>query len=121
VSAVTWAAAALAGGGGASARFGLDALVQRGYGGELPLGTLCVNLLGSFVLGLLTGLDLSAAWLLIAATGALGSFTTFSTWMFETERLAEEGEGRLAIVNVAVPLLAGAAAVAAGWALGAAA
>jgi fluoride ion exporter CrcB/FEX len=40
--------------------------------------------------------------------------------MLETERLAEEGEGRLALVNVVLPLLAGAAAVAAGWALGAA-
>jgi CrcB protein len=119
VSAAAWVAAALAGGLGASARFGLDAAVQRSYRGELPLGTLVVNLLGTLALGLLTGLGVSGEWLLVAGTGALGSFTTFSTWMIETERLAEEGEGRLATVNVVAPLAAGAAAAAAGWALGA--
>jgi CrcB protein len=119
MSAAAWVAAALAGGLGASARFSLDAAVQRGYRGELPLGTLVVNVLGTFMLGILTGLDVSGEWLLVAATGALGSFTTFSTWMLETERLAEEGEGRLAAVNVAAPLAAGAAAAVAGWALGA--
>ena len=38
--------------------------------------------------------------LLLVGTGLLGSFTTFSTWMLETERLGEEGEGRLAVANI---------------------
>ena len=114
-----WVGAALLGGLGALLRFRLDEAVQRRFGDELPLGTLAVNVLGSFCLGLLTGLDVASGTLLLLGTGLLGSFTTFSTWMLETERLAEEGEGRLAAVNVVASLAAGLAAAGAGWALGA--
>jgi CrcB protein len=120
VSVLVWLGVAALGGVGALARFGLDGLVQRRAGGEFPLGTLVVNLVGSFCLGLLTGLDVTGDALLLAGTAVLGSFTTFSTWMLETERLAEDGEGRLALANVAVSLAAGVAAAAAGWAIGAA-
>lgn len=120
MTASTWLGVALLGGLGALLRFRLDEAVQRRFGDELPLGTLTVNLTGSFALGLLTGLDVASGTLLLAGTGLLGSFTTFSTWLLETERLAEEGEGRLAAVNVVVSLAAGLAAAAAGWAIGAA-
>lgn len=118
---LVWCGVALAGGLGALARFELDALVQRRHDGELPLGTLVVNGVGSFLLGLLTGLGIGGDTLLLAGVATLGSFTTFSTWMLETERLAEEGEGRLAVGNVVGSLLVGLAAAGAGWVVGAAA
>ena len=58
--------------------------------------------------------------LLLTGTALLGSFTTFSTWMLESERLAERGEGGLALVNLAGSLALGLAAVALGWAVAAA-
>lgn len=119
MSAAVWIGAAALGGLGALLRFGLDELVQLRAGGELPVGTLLVNLLGSFGLGLLTGLSVTGDGLFLAGTALLGSFTTFSTWMLETERLAEEGEGGLGLVNLAVSVAGGFAAAAAGWALGA--
>jgi fluoride exporter len=120
VTVLVWIGVALLGGIGALLRFRLDAFVQERLGGEFPLGTLTVNLVGAFVVGVLTGLSVTGDALLLAGTATLGSFTTFSTWMLETERLAEEGEGRLAGANVAVSLGCGLAAAIAGWALGAA-
>lgn len=120
MSAAVWLGIALLGGAGALLRFRLDALVQLRLADELPVGTLAVNLLGTFVLGILTGLSVTGDGLLLAGTGLLGSFTTFSTWMLETERLAEEGEGRLALANVGVALGAGLATAILGRLLGAA-
>jgi len=83
---LVWLGVALLGGVGVLLRFRLDGVVQGRFGGEFPLGTLAVNLLGSFALGLLTGLSVTGNALLLAGTATLGSFTTFSTWMLETER-----------------------------------
>jgi fluoride exporter len=117
---VAWAAAAILGGAGALLRFRLEALVELRGSGAFPLGTLVVNLLGAFLLGLLTGLSVGGDALLIVGTGLLGSFTTFSTVMLETDRLGEEGEGRIALMNIAVSFGCGLAAALAGWILGAA-
>jgi CrcB protein len=117
---VSWLGVALLGAVGALARFHLDAFVQRRTTVDFPAGTLTVNVAGSFLLGLLTGLSLASDTMLVLGTGLLGSFTTFSTWMLETHRLAEEGESRAAFANIAVSLGAGLAAAAAGWAIGAA-
>jgi CrcB protein len=106
------------GGAGAIARFGLDAAVRARRLGEFPLGTLAVNLGGSFLLGLLVGLSASHRAMLILGTATLGSYTTFSTWMLETHRPAEEGEPGLAWLNISAALLAGLGAVALGKALG---
>jgi fluoride exporter len=120
VSVLVWTGVALLGGLGAVLRFRLDAFVQVRSAGEFPLGTLVVNLVGSFVLGVLTGADVTGDALLLVGTALLGSFTTFSTWMLETERLAEDGEGRLAGANVVLSLAGGFAAALLGWAVGAA-
>jgi CrcB protein len=116
--ALLWLAAALLGGVGALARFHLDAFVELPAAGEFPLGTLVVNLLGAFCLGLLTGLSVASDTMLLDGTALLGSFTTLSTVMLETERLGEEGERRLGLLNLAVSFAGGLAAACVGWILG---
>ncbi len=120
MSALAWVGAAALGGLGAILRFRLDELVDLRATGEFPLGTLVVNVLGSFALGVLAGGGVGGDALLLAGTGLLGSFTTFSTWMLETERLAEESDDGFALLNVGVSLVAGLAAALLGWAIGAA-
>lgn len=75
---------------------------------EFPLGTVTVNVVGSFALGLFTFLSLGDSLMLLLGTGACGSFTTFSSFSFETVRLWETGERGRATVN-AIGNLAGAA------------
>ena len=120
MSVLVWLGIALLGGVGALLRFRLDGAVQSRFDRELPLGTLIVNLAGAFCLGLLTGSSVTGDVLLLAGTATLGSFTTFSTWMLETERVGEEGEERLAAANVAVSFAGGLVAAGLGWLAGAA-
>jgi CrcB protein len=109
---IVWLGVALLGGAGACARFLLDgAIAVRAF----PLGTLVVNVTGAFALGLVSGTTSDAY--LLAGTATLGSFTTFSTWMFETQRAAEEGRPRVALANLAAGLVLGFAAAALGRAL----
>ena len=119
MSALVWLLVAVLGGVGAVLRLRLDGLVQRRTSSEFPLGTFAVNVAGSFCLGLLVGLGVGGDALLLAGTALLGSFTTFSTWMLETGRLAEDGEGRLAAANIGVSIGVGLAAGVLGWAIGA--
>jgi CrcB protein len=99
------------GGLGAVARFVLDDLVdERRAGtraGEYPLGTLVVNLSGSFLLGLVVGLGASHRVQLVVGTATLGSYTTFSTWMLEGHRSAQDGDARLAWRSVVIALVTG--------------
>jgi CrcB protein len=115
-----WLGVGLLGGVGALGRFLLDAAVSVRGPGRFPLGTLAVNASGALLLGLLVGLGVGGHGMLLAGVATLGSYTTFSTWMLESHRLGEDGELRLAAANLAGSLLAGRAAGAAGWALGAA-
>jgi len=108
----------LLGGVGALGRFLVDAAVSARAQGRFPWGTLAVNLSGAFVLGLLTGVSLRGDALVLAGGATLGSFTTFSTWMFEAQRLSEEGEPRAGAANVAASLAAGLGAVALGRLIG---
>ena len=108
----------LAGGVGAVARFALDGTVARRVVSEFPLGTLVVNLSGTFTLGVLVGATVDADAYRVAGTGLLGGYTTFSTWMFESQRLGEDGELALAVLNFAVSLTLGLVAVWAGRHLG---
>jgi fluoride exporter len=113
-----WIAVAVVGGAAAIARFLVDAGVGRRFGGVFPYGTLVVNLSGSFLLGLVTGLALSTDAALIVGTAAIGTYTTFSTWMFETDRLAESGALRTAAVNLVVSIVLGVALAALGRTVG---
>jgi CrcB protein len=118
VSVPGWIAVGLLGGVAAAARFVIDAEVSARSRGPFPLGIFVVNVSGAFVLGLVAGAALHGEALVIVAGGGIGSFTTFSTWILDSHRLAEAGLERIAWVNVALSLLAGFAAVALGHWLG---
>jgi len=113
-----WLGVALAGGAGAVARFLLSDFVAARSEGWFPSGTLAVNLSGTVVLGLLAGAALHGDALTLLGGGLIGSYTTFSTWMLDSERLAEHHSDRALAVNLAGSLLLGLAAVALGRALG---
>jgi CrcB protein len=114
-----WLGVAVLGGCGALARFGLTLLVADRLHPHLPVGTLAVNISGSFLLGLLAGAAVEGDARLLLGAGALGSYTTFSTWMVETQRIEEAGTRRIAVVNIALSIVLGLAAAALGHALGA--
>ena len=116
MSVLLWTAVVLIGGAGSVLRFLVDGTVQGGR--DFPLGTMAVNLSGAVILGLLAGLTLGHNQALLAGTAAVGSYTTFSTWMLETQRLTEERQHRKAAVNVAASLAAGVAAAALGNLIG---
>ena len=117
MSAGVWVGVTLLGGIGAIARFLVGSLVSARVTSELPLGTFVVNTTGSLLLGLLTGLAVTGNLLVLAGAATLGSYTTFSTWMLETHRLAEGAKVPAAIVNVLASLAVGIAAVALGRAI----
>lgn len=102
-----WIAVAGIGGAGAIGRFVIDSLVAERAGRQFPLGTLAVNLTGTLLLGVLVGAGASGNLYLLGGTATLGSYTTFSTWMLETHRLAEDAQPRRALANAIVSLLLG--------------
>lgn len=114
---------AVAGGAGAAARYTLDYFIVQRMRGVLPLGTWTVNITGSLALGLLVGLmlrlEMPPEVKIILGGGFLGAYTTFSTWMYESIRLMEQGSWRLAAVNVLGSLVTGLVAAALGLALAA--
>jgi len=80
-----------------------------------PLGTLTVNIVGSFVLALATFAGLGSDLLLFVGTGACGSFTTFSSFSFDTVHLWESGDRRKAGANATANLLGALAAIGLAW------
>ena len=115
---LVWVGVGLIGGAGSVARFLVDSVVTSAAGRDFPLGTFAVNVSGAAILGLITGLALGHDQALLAGTAAVGSYTTFSTWMLETQRLAEERQHAKAAVNVMASLAAGVAAAALGRLIG---
>ncbi|HXQ59759.1 MAG TPA: CrcB family protein [Acidimicrobiales bacterium] len=97
-------AVGLAGAVGAVARYLADGAVQDRTSGPFPFGTQAVNCAGSLVLGIVTGLawyhGLGGGAHALVGAGFCGAFTTWSSVSWETVRLAEDGLGRLALVNV---------------------
>jgi fluoride exporter len=113
---------ALAGGLGAAARLVVDGAVRARWSRSFPVATLTVNATGSAVLGLLLGGHLAGAVpttvLLVAGVGFCGGYTTFSTAMVETVRLAQDGDAVRAVGNVVASFVVCVAAAAAGAGLG---
>jgi CrcB protein len=120
MSAPAWIAVGVLGGLAAAARFLIDSAFAARSDHPFPLGILIVNLAGTFVLGLVAGAALEGEALVIVAGGGLGSFTTFSTWMLDSHRLADAGHTRLVWLNLGLSLLLGFTAVLLGHWLGAA-
>ena len=118
MSVATWVAFLAAAAIGAPARYLLDGFVQERTGGQNPWGTGLVNITGSLLLGLLTGFGiyhgLAADLRFVAGTGFCGAYTTFSTFSYETVRLAEARTYGAAARNLAVNTCGGLLAAAAG-------
>lgn len=118
MSAIAWAGMAACGGLGAVARVVADTALTRRARSPFPWGILLVNLTGGFALGLLVGADMSGDAMFVAGTGFLGGYTTFSTWMLQTEGLGKERRYALMLGNWLGSMVLGLAAAGAGWALG---
>jgi CrcB protein len=114
---------AIAGALGAPVRYLLDGLIQGRTDSVFPRGTLVVNVTGSFVFGLIVGMSLYHAFpetpRLVLGTGFCGAYTTFSTFTYETVRLAEERAYRAALRNALASTVVPALAAAVGLALAA--
>lgn len=123
MSAWLWVTIAVAGAIGAPLRYVVDGVVSDRARATFPFGTFVVNVSGSFVLGLVSGLVIYHAFpadgRLVIGVGLIGAYTTFSTFTFETASLIERREKRLAAWNIGGSVVAGAAAAAAGLALAA--
>lgn len=108
------------GGLGALARFGLSRAINELLPAQLPWGTLFVNVIGSFLMGLVLVLVDSAflhpSWRSFAAAGFIGAFTTFSTYAFETATLLQKRAYGAALWNFFLNNTASLAAVALGMA-----
>lgn len=106
---------------GAPLRYLTDRTVQSRHDSVFPWGTFAVNVAGCLVLGLLTGAATAGAasshLMLLLGTGLCGALTTYSTFSYETLRLAEQGAGLYAAANVAGSVAAGLGAAFAGVAL----
>lgn len=111
----------LAGATGALTRFLLDAWTKQRWRSSFPLATVVINVTGSLLLGVLAGVVLfhgqSSTWQTVVGTGFCGGYTTFSTASFETVRLVERGERKLALLNAIGSLALSVAACALGLAL----
>ncbi len=97
-----WLAIALGGALGAMARFGVSSWANEHFDHRYPLGTLLVNVVGSFVMGVFYVLIiergvLPAEWRALIMTGFLGAFTTFSTYSLDALNLWQAGNTGLAL------------------------
>jgi len=105
-----WIAIASGGALGAMSRFAFSHLIYQWLGREFVWGTLAVNIVGSFVFGLLTvwlveKWALSLEWRMFFLIGFLGAFTTFSTFAFDTYMYLETGEYLKALWNMLFSLV----------------
>ncbi|HUZ84437.1 MAG TPA: CrcB family protein [Gaiellales bacterium] len=115
---LAWPLIGVVGAAAAVLRVAVDTVVERRSSERLPVGTLVVNLSGTFALGLLEGAGAVGTLLLVVGTAGIGTYTTFSTVIYETERLLEEGDRLAAAANILASFGLGLLAVAAGWLLG---
>lgn len=117
-TAAVWIGVVLLGGLGSVLRFVVDRAVTKRRPNSFPLGTFVINISGAWLLGFIGGLTLRPDLALLAGTAFVGAYTTFSTWMLETQRLGEERQVRFAVANIALSVLLGLAAAALGLWMG---
>lgn len=92
---------------GAPLRYLVDHAVQTRHDSVFPWGTLIVNITGSFLLGLLLALPTGPALTAVLGTGFCGALTTYSTFSYETLRLAQDRSHLRAGLNVLISIVAG--------------
>ncbi|MVU82227.1 fluoride efflux transporter CrcB [Nocardia sp. ET3-3] len=92
---------------GAPLRYLTDRAVQTRHDSVFPWGTFTVNLAGCLVLGGISGAALSTPWMMVVGTGFCGALTTYSTFSYETVRLAEQRVYLYAALNIVTSLVAG--------------
>jgi fluoride exporter len=90
---------------GANLRFLLSRLAAKEFGPSFPIGTLLINILGSFIVGFFVIWTTERAlvdprWRLLVVVGFCGSFTTFSSYAFESMAYFEQGQWGLMLANV---------------------
>ncbi|MEN8257308.1 MAG: fluoride efflux transporter CrcB [Thermodesulfobacteriota bacterium] len=111
----------LGGGFGATSRHGVNIFAQRFAEGNFPIGTITVNMLGSFLIGLCGALlehyKVAAEYRLFVLTGFFGSFTTFSTFAREKAELLKVGDVKTVIVYALTSNILGVLLVFAGYLL----
>jgi fluoride exporter len=119
---VTYLLVAIGGGGGALARYVAASAIMKRFGGNFPLGTLVINVTGSFLAGFLMTMlverfQLDPRWRLLLVVGFLGGYTTFSSLEWETYAAVRDGGLWTGMVNVVSSVVLGYAAVWLGSAL----
>ncbi|MEB3101424.1 fluoride efflux transporter CrcB [Ferviditalea candida] len=92
---------------GAMSRYGISLWASRRPSSFLPVGTLIVNLVGSFLLGILAGSHVGGAVSMLLGTGYMGAFTTFSTFKLESIQLGRKREWKVLIIYLLVSYIAG--------------
>ncbi len=102
---------------GAPLRYLTDRAVQARLGTAFPWGTLAVNVAGSLLLGFLVGLPVPPAAAALLGTGLCGALTTYSTFSYETLRLATSGRVGAALGNALLSVAATVAAASLGYAV----
>jgi len=98
---------ALGGALGAISRYQLGKVIAERSQSSIPMGTLCVNILGAFCLGYFSNIGLNHQAYALVGDGFFGAFTTFSSFMYEGFKLFEEGDNRNAIVYILISLTIG--------------
>ncbi|WP_282776462.1 MULTISPECIES: fluoride efflux transporter CrcB [unclassified Nocardia] len=92
---------------GAPLRYLTDRAVQTRHDSVFPWGTFIVNLTGCLILGGLAGATISTPWFALLGTGFCGALTTYSTFGYETVRLAEQRAYLFASLNILISVTAG--------------
>lgn len=102
-----WIGVLALGGCGAVLRTGIGATIDGHKRTPFPLGTFTVNMSGSFLAGLFYGADVLGDAHLLVATGLIGAFTTFSTWIGDSEKLLRKSDVSTAMLNLLGSILLG--------------